>query len=1071
MSRHTISAPATGVSQTVNISAGDRLDFSFDTATAMFERTGPDLAIKFNDGTAILLEDFFVTGGENTSLPALKLPDGTEISAGDFLKSFDPNFDISTAAGPSGAKQLQSGGSGDYSDNSGALVAGVEKLGSLGTDYWNRSTTETELHFSGFGPDQAEPGQTAPVTDPETNFNFHTRLVVTSTSGNTFTFSAVGPDGMPVTGVMLEALFTDGSIYFEILSIDPLTSTITVGLTTEGLAALASGDYASDLLTVIVNGDRYEMPLVVNDGPSYNYVPEEAKPETPDTPLMAEWYSLDGRGLPGNSSVVLGGEAYNQVDIASTGNGYRYGAYNSTIDITAGKEGRINISAETGDNQAIGLYASSGTVSLKGGNGDVNVKSKASVGPAYGVYNTGSGSAVTVSGRDVTLNSLSNNFALGVYSTGSGSVNLNASGKLSITAESTNTNQGTNDVKGAYAYNGSTVNLQGREVEIVGKSANSGAYTLFSQGRNSVINVTAGEDGLLKVSADAGKVGFGNGYGQITNAALVAHDHGVINLNGNNIAVSATGGGNTGNSYGIATLANGKANINGLLDSRNTMSFSATGANTAMGIFSEAGTVDVTAGNLNDLITASGTTNNGYMGIGIYAGAGSRVTLKGGEGDDTLRIDATMNGNAAINPGDRFDNTNGGSGAYGLVAAWGGAQALVDGFETVEINATSTGAGGSAYGMFAQEGYYGLGVGATIQNDSAITVTITATALDPARAFAMYTNWGGLNSIIGGSRAGDETGDMITLNGHIYSHGGKNAVTTGFGDDVLAIEGNVTTGGSGNNVFTLQDGDDLVSITGYMGGAGKNIIDTGRGDDTVEIMNGLAATGGGLNSILTGEGDDVVHIGGDISGNNAIATGGGNDVIRLDGAVGGSALDLDGGDGYDTLVLSAGSLQDFLDKYDGFLSAFGGMNIEAVHVSLDGSTLSQADLDGIRSYFQNPAFSGTSVSYTVGDTLMTDGFLAEGGSQTFNLADILDIIDKDDVTSVDMRGENSNNMHIGSTLGDSMSHLKIDGDAGSDTVTLDSAWQQNGANGDYVLYQNGGDTLEIHQDILVAFGG
>lgn len=53
-------------------------------------------------------------------------------------------MDITTAAGPAATASAPDSGGTNYDDGTGDLVGGVDRLGSLGTDYWGRSTEFTE---------------------------------------------------------------------------------------------------------------------------------------------------------------------------------------------------------------------------------------------------------------------------------------------------------------------------------------------------------------------------------------------------------------------------------------------------------------------------------------------------------------------------------------------------------------------------------------------------------------------------------------------------------------------------------------------------------------------------------------------------------------------------------------------------------------------------------------------------------------------------------------------------------------------------------------------------------------
>ncbi|MCC8193512.1 MAG: hypothetical protein LIP28_02545, partial [Deltaproteobacteria bacterium] len=96
------------------------------------------------------------------------------------------------------------------------------------------------------------------------------------------------------------------------------------------------------------------------------------------------------------------------------------------------------------------------------------------------------------------------------------------------------------------------------------------------------------------------------------------------------------------------------------------------------------------------------------------------------------------------------------------------------------------------------------------------------------------------------------------------------------------------------------------------------------------------------NRITGGSENDLVVVNGNIDvakgGKNSIHTGAGDDHIRLNGAVGSGALDVQGGDGYDVLVLMASSVSEFNARYKAWLTGLtpeqmAGFGIESIRVS------------------------------------------------------------------------------------------------------------------------------------------
>ncbi len=134
----TIIAPAAPSREQVAVpfAEGSKLQLEFDPNEASISRVDNDLVFSFDNGGQVTITEFFVTGGAD--LPMLVLADGVEVPSGDIFSALNPDMDLSTAAGPAAASPTSGGTS--YDDDAGNLIGGLDKLGTLGTDYWNRST-------------------------------------------------------------------------------------------------------------------------------------------------------------------------------------------------------------------------------------------------------------------------------------------------------------------------------------------------------------------------------------------------------------------------------------------------------------------------------------------------------------------------------------------------------------------------------------------------------------------------------------------------------------------------------------------------------------------------------------------------------------------------------------------------------------------------------------------------------------------------------------------------------------------------------------------------------------------
>lgn len=152
----TLSAPAAGENIVLPHSE-DAIHFAFDITASTFLRSENDLVVEVEGGGKVTLENFFAVGAEG-SLPAFVLADGTVVGSADFLKAQSPDLDITTAAGP--AQSSSSSGLGAYDDGTGSLLGGTDRLGSLGTDQWGRTTGQQETDAGLLTPPAAEAAPT-----------------------------------------------------------------------------------------------------------------------------------------------------------------------------------------------------------------------------------------------------------------------------------------------------------------------------------------------------------------------------------------------------------------------------------------------------------------------------------------------------------------------------------------------------------------------------------------------------------------------------------------------------------------------------------------------------------------------------------------------------------------------------------------------------------------------------------------------------------------------------------------------------------------------------------------------
>jgi len=110
--------------------AGAALDMAFPSEAAQLEQSGQDLVFLFENGGRIVLSNFFGLF-ESNQLPAFTLEDGQSLPGDAFLAAL--REDLLPAAGPGAGAAAGSGGVGDYDDDAGNLIGGVDRLDPLGT--------------------------------------------------------------------------------------------------------------------------------------------------------------------------------------------------------------------------------------------------------------------------------------------------------------------------------------------------------------------------------------------------------------------------------------------------------------------------------------------------------------------------------------------------------------------------------------------------------------------------------------------------------------------------------------------------------------------------------------------------------------------------------------------------------------------------------------------------------------------------------------------------------------------------------------------------------------------------
>ena len=123
-----------------------QINLDFDQSQASFVRDGDNLLITIEEGGNIKISDYFTA--EDHELPTFVLPSGEFVSGLQLVDAMSSNMNINAEATNDNSFDVDSSGIGEYSSNSGILIGGVDRLGALGTDFWNRNTEVNEDDYN-----------------------------------------------------------------------------------------------------------------------------------------------------------------------------------------------------------------------------------------------------------------------------------------------------------------------------------------------------------------------------------------------------------------------------------------------------------------------------------------------------------------------------------------------------------------------------------------------------------------------------------------------------------------------------------------------------------------------------------------------------------------------------------------------------------------------------------------------------------------------------------------------------------------------------------------------------------
>ena len=195
----------------------------------------------------------------------------------------------------------------------------------------------------------------------------------------------------------------------------------------------------------------------------------------------------------------------------------------------------------------------------------------------------------------------------------------------------------------------------------------------------------------------------------------------------------------------------------------------------------------------------------------------------------------------------------------------------------------------------------------------------------------------------------------------------------------------------GNNISIQQSGDDdTPSLKFELGG-----------DNNTFTLNGNISNAGGELTIEAGYENDVIAINGNVAsslnGSNLIDCSDGDDILILNGQINAGALKIDGGEGNDTLVLTADNTDNFAANYQGWLndlSSTGDLaksNFETIRLNV--SDLQTSNLGWFTDIINKANASGANIAVEDKDghaITNVNTFLAQGNDTHNPINDVLD---------------------------------------------------------------------------------
>lgn len=140
----TLIKPATGTQAVIQSVADARIQLDFAAADALLERSGNDLVFRFEDGSSIVVQNFYTAYTKDT-MPDFVI-EGAEITGQQFFAALNEP-DLMPAAGPAASSTASGGRFHEYAD--GSLQDGVSRLGGLDLNSGRSFELEERQYLAG----------------------------------------------------------------------------------------------------------------------------------------------------------------------------------------------------------------------------------------------------------------------------------------------------------------------------------------------------------------------------------------------------------------------------------------------------------------------------------------------------------------------------------------------------------------------------------------------------------------------------------------------------------------------------------------------------------------------------------------------------------------------------------------------------------------------------------------------------------------------------------------------------------------------------------------------------------